>query len=853
NGPYTARLLDPTTGSESTVSMSDDLWCGGAAQLPNGNILFVGGTKLYDIDVNNCNGQWHGGNAAYEFDVPSGTLIKQTSMAHGRWYPTLVTLPNGNVIVVSGADEYGTYNYLAEVYNSSSKSWTIQYDPTSNNTYCVGAGQDVACPGAGSPCYGGPNQGTTPWLSLYPRMNLMPSGLVFQSGQIQATNIWDPSAGAWTTVNTTSQYRDYGTGILLPLQNTTTENGKVMIVGGSVAFDTAATNVVEIEDFNQGTSRAPVLRTGPSLNNGRKFVLPIILPNGKVVVFGGTSQGTTNYVFVPESFDPENEGQGWAILPAATVGRTYHGTALLLPDGSVWTASSTPNPCTADENRTEIFKPDYFSATRPTISGTPSVGGYGQSITIPTPNPSSISRVSLVRLGATTHHFDTNVRLIWLQITGTGSNSVTVSAPLNANLAPPGYYMIHVLDASRVPSIAQIIQIPGTGSGVSNPPAQVTGVAVATAGSTQLNLSWTANTEPDLNHYNIYRSTTYGFTVNTATDTPIASPTTNSYSNTGLTASTTYYYKVAAVNNSSLIGPVSTQAFGDTAPTTTTGQHAVVLDGVVQYINGGTGPTLQVGETAGSEASYSMWIKYHQVSSNPGVFMRRGPTGSFVPYLGSNGVLGCDVHYNTQTADFFNGGALSTDTWHHVVITHSNVTNTTVLYLDGVSVASSAKADFLLNTGPNRLLMGATVLTDTTQTNFFPGLVDDARVYSIALSSSEVSTLFAGNNITRGLVSRWTFDEGTGTIANDSVGTNTATLSPADGAPPWTSDVPAALSSGGGGTGPAQVTGVAVVTAGSTQLNLSWTANTEPDLNHYNIYRSTTYGFTVNTATDTPI
>ena len=80
----------------------------------------------------------------------------------------------------------------------------------------------------------------------------------------------------------------------------------------------------------------------------------------------------------------------------------------------------------------------------------------------------------------------------------------------------------------------------------------------------------------------MYRSTIYGFTVNTATDTPIAQPTTNSYSNTGLIASTTYYYKVAAVNNAGSIGTPSTQIYGDTLPTTSTGQHAVVLDGVVQ-------------------------------------------------------------------------------------------------------------------------------------------------------------------------------------------------------------------------------------------------------------------------------
>jgi hypothetical protein len=341
-----------------------------------------------------------------------------------------------------------------------------------------------------------------------------------------------------------------------------------MIVGGSTTGSTAATAIVEIEDFNQGTSTAPVLRTGPSLNVGRKFLLPIILPNGKVVVFGGTSQGTSNtanYVYVPEMFDPENEAQGWVTLPAATVGRTYHGTALLLPDGSVWTASSTPSQCT-NEYRTEIFKPSYFSVTRPTISGAPTVGGYGQSITIPTPNPSGISRVSLVGLGAATHHFDTHVRLIWLQITGTSSNTVTVSAPLNANLAPPGYYMIHVLDSSLVPSTAQIIKIPGSGSGSTTSPAQVTGLTATTVSSTQLNLAWTANpTTDNVTKYNVYRSTTAGFTVNTATDTPIAQPTTNSYSDTGLTASTTYYYRVAAVNSSGVIGTPSDIASGTTA------------------------------------------------------------------------------------------------------------------------------------------------------------------------------------------------------------------------------------------------------------------------------------------------
>ena len=190
----------------------------------------------------------------------------------------------------------------------------------------------------------------------------------------------------------------------------------------------------------------------------------------------------------------------------------YHGVALLLPDGSIWTASTTATQC-VPELGTEIFKPDYFSATRPTISGAPTVGGYGQSITIPSPDAANINRVSLVRLGATTHHYDTNVRLIWLQITSRGSSSITVSAPLNSNLAPPGYYMIHVLNSSLVPSTAKIIQIPGTASTPPPLPAQVQGLTASTVSSTQINLSWTANSPADsVTHYNIYRSTTSGFT-----------------------------------------------------------------------------------------------------------------------------------------------------------------------------------------------------------------------------------------------------------------------------------------------------------------------------------------------------
>jgi hypothetical protein len=70
----------------------------------------------------------------------------------------------------------------------------------------------------------------------------------------------------------------------------------------------------------------------------------------------------------------------------------------------------------------------------------------------------------LIKLGTFPHGFNTDLRFIWLQIRSKGSSSVTVLAPVNAKIAPPGYYMIHVLNSTGVPSKAKVIKIPGASS-----------------------------------------------------------------------------------------------------------------------------------------------------------------------------------------------------------------------------------------------------------------------------------------------------------------------------------------------------------------------------------------------------
>jgi hypothetical protein len=123
--------------------------------------------------------------------------------------------------------------------------------------------------------------------------------------------------------------------------------------------------------------------------------------------------------------------------------------------------------------------------------------------------------------------------------------------------------MIHVLDSAGVPSEAKIIKIPGSSGGDTIPPGQVTGLAVTPVGANQLDLTWTANTESDLNHYDVHRSTVHDFVPSPANR--IAQPTGISYSDTGLASSTTYYYRVAAVDNTGNIGQPSAEASGTTA------------------------------------------------------------------------------------------------------------------------------------------------------------------------------------------------------------------------------------------------------------------------------------------------
>ncbi|HEY7506002.1 MAG TPA: galactose oxidase-like domain-containing protein [Nitrososphaera sp.] len=454
-GPFRAGTWDPATDNQQSYTVDKDIWCSGHALLSSGNVLVVGGTLKYTHQTPNH--RWWGMEAVYEFDFQSESFHERSPMAHGRWYPTAVLLDDGKVQVVEGYDEFGYSNLLNEIYDPDTKSWSIKYDTESSRKYCAGCDSNGCAnlPGAGSSCYGGSGKGVNPVLQPYPRMHLLPSGLVAVVGQNPSRYLWDPATGKWHLAGSGVK-RSFGTSVLLPLQNTPEERGRILICGGSNTPKYPAIAKKSAEILEQNGMKIDS-RFAQSMSYARRYCNPVILPTGKVVIIGGTRENNDKAlaVYNPEMFDPVTER--WSVLPPHSIPRIYHSGALLLTDGRVWVAG-TSYSVWKYELRTEILSPSYVFEERPTIADVSRVAGYGGEIEIATPDAPDITAVSLVAFSSTTHHYNTDQRLIWLQILDRTSGNITASAPISSRLAPPGYYMVHVLN-NGIPSKAAIVHL----------------------------------------------------------------------------------------------------------------------------------------------------------------------------------------------------------------------------------------------------------------------------------------------------------------------------------------------------------------------------------------------------------
>jgi hypothetical protein len=195
----------------------------------------------------------------------------------------------------------------------------------------------------------------------------------------------------------------------------------------------------------------------------RAFHTLTSLPDGTVLATGGGTtvnrEDQSTSVKQAELWNPSTET--WTTLSSQTLGRLYHSVAVLLPDARVLVSGGgrfLDTPYSADLENGEIFSPPYlFKGARPTISSAPSVVTVGSVFTVQTPDAARIAKVSLVRMANVTHTFNMGQRFLPLSFTQ-GAGSLTVTAPATANLAPPGYYMLFIVDTNGVPSVASIVR-----------------------------------------------------------------------------------------------------------------------------------------------------------------------------------------------------------------------------------------------------------------------------------------------------------------------------------------------------------------------------------------------------------
>ncbi|HYH00642.1 MAG TPA: carboxypeptidase regulatory-like domain-containing protein [Terriglobales bacterium] len=398
--------------------------------------LFIAGGHIAD---------YTGYPQALIYDPGGNSFTAVPDMNAGRWYPTNTLLPNGDVLVVSGDMTSNTSpNPLAQVYQVSTNSW-----------------RDLTTAQLQTP--------------LYPAMFVAPNGKVFNAGPSRTTRYLDISGtGAWTVVGSMqfSGTRDYGPGVMYDV-------GKVLMVGGS----DPPTNTAEIINLNSST---PAWTYTGAMNYARRQHSAVALPDGKVFVAGGSSgagfDNSSTPVYPTEMWDPAT-GQ-WTVMASIGAFRGYHSTLLLLPDGRVFSGGGNVAGPTY-----QIFSPPYlFAGARPTISSAPNTARYGQTVLIGTPNATSISKVTLLALGSTTHTLEQNQRFMRVSFTQT-TGGLNVTFPASPNVAPPGYYMLFLLNTAGVPSVAKIIQITasaptsGTVTGtVTNSSGAALGGATVTAG-----------------------------------------------------------------------------------------------------------------------------------------------------------------------------------------------------------------------------------------------------------------------------------------------------------------------------------------------------------------------------------
>lgn len=404
------KTWNPSTNTFTNINISHDLFCAGQATLPDGRIFVAGGHISNNVGIKNT----------YIFNPANKTWTAGPSMREGRWYPTVTVLPDGRTVIMTGDVTSDKLAVVPEIYNPSTNSLTAL---TNIQTTTLAA-----------------------YSATFPTGTNKVFSISYGNSDMY---VLDADAKTWTykgkalnSGGATAQYRP----------------GKILMSGGRNGG--SSDKKASLVDINQGNFS---WRSIAPMAYARYYHNLVNLPDGKVLAVGGASTPSPSASSGPlasEIWDPATEQ--WTTVAPISVKRMYHSTAVLLPDGRVLAAGGRNGNGSTEGKTAEIYSPPYlFKGARPTISSVPSSVNNGSSIKVLTPDASSITQVNLLSPASQTHTHDMSQRFIPVSFTKT-SDGLQLQIPNDTSILPKGYYMMFIVNANGVPSVAKWVRVTDT-------------------------------------------------------------------------------------------------------------------------------------------------------------------------------------------------------------------------------------------------------------------------------------------------------------------------------------------------------------------------------------------------------
>lgn len=418
------RGLGPDSHLTLPNKVGTDLFCSGQLIVPaDDSVLLVGG----DRTVNGVR-NWSSPDINF-FDGKTNVLRSAgRTMERPRWYPTVTTMPNGEIVVTAGRLDPEHYAPLPEIYNPKTGWRTLP------------GAEDVAAFGVHN------------WD--YPRQFVQPNGKVFVMSVEGHAYEFDTSGEGSVRPLNVSIFRGHP---YLP---------SVMYLPGKILTLRWLGLTYDL-DIN---GKEPVVKSAAWSGLARFNGSMTVMADGTVLLNGGSMLNNASKWYLAPNYESKiwhpDTGK-WTDAAIAKRMRLYHSISLLMQDGSILTGGGGATGPETNLNG-EIYYPPYLfkkdgsgeRAVQPVLQEAPDFLDWGQffKIKVDTPN---ISKIHLIKTGSVTHTNNFEERFIPLNFKALGEGRFSVEAPANANIAPPGYYHLFVLNSDGVPSYSKLIKFGG--------------------------------------------------------------------------------------------------------------------------------------------------------------------------------------------------------------------------------------------------------------------------------------------------------------------------------------------------------------------------------------------------------